>query len=444
MPPLYRILEVALYALLNFLPYLVLAMYTFQDQYRFSKPVTYGLIAAVTVAQMVLGNLAAFSGSDAGLLSAASTLIYAAFYFVAVKAYFGKTLFTLLILSNLANLVVICSKCLEGLLFGPAIAYQAYRWTNSVCMFIVHLIITVPLWYYFCRYYRKVVENQTNKSVWNYLWLIPATFYLFWYHHIYGSTESSLELALQPSHALFLLTIDLGSFLVYHIVIKMRNAQQRGAELERYNHQLAMQSLQYENLQDRINEARQAKHDVRHHITVMDGYLKSGDLDGLEQYLNSYKRSLPDDNAIVFCRHHATNALLLYFAQLAKNNDIDYDVIVADIPKQIKIPETALSVILGNLLENAVEATSLVTDRPKKIEIKVKTSHDSVFIKISNTFNGTLKRDKSGKFLSTKHEGRGIGLTSVRNIIKQYNGICEISQDDGMFSVTVFLNIPEK
>lgn len=79
-----------------------------------------------------------------------------------------------------------------------------------------------------------------------------------------------------------------------------------------------MQNLQYENLQDKIADARRAKHDVRHHISLMQEYVRNREYDELEKYLNSYQQSLPDDTLINFCENKAVNAVMLYFAQMAK------------------------------------------------------------------------------------------------------------------------------
>ena len=122
MPPLYRMLEVCVYSLTNFLPFLAMALYPFRRRLRFSPAVAAALVAVLTLLQMGLGLCAAFFTPGRGsLLSAVSTGLYAVFYFLAVRAYPGKTLFTLLMISNLANLVVIAAKCLEGQLF-PALA----------------------------------------------------------------------------------------------------------------------------------------------------------------------------------------------------------------------------------------------------------------------------------------------------------------------------------
>ena len=107
MPPVYRIAEVCIYSLLNFLPFLALALYPFRHCLRFSKAVSGLFIGLLSIIQMLLGFWAAFvPDSRAGIISAVSTALYFLFYLAAVKKHFGKTLFTLLMLSNLANLAV--------------------------------------------------------------------------------------------------------------------------------------------------------------------------------------------------------------------------------------------------------------------------------------------------------------------------------------------------
>ena len=152
MPPLYRLVEVGIYSLLNFLPLMVLALYPFRHRLRFSKTATVGLVVALSLVQIFLGWQAAFFSTNAGLLSAVSTLLYAAFYFFAVKVKVGKTGFTLLLLSNNASFIVITSKCLEGILF-PSLAYESYRWSFSLCMLMTEAVVWGPLFIYMKKVY---------------------------------------------------------------------------------------------------------------------------------------------------------------------------------------------------------------------------------------------------------------------------------------------------
>ena len=135
-------------------------------------------------------------GNKAGMISAVSTAVYLSFYFLAVKKHFGKTLFTLLMISNIANLAVITAKTFEGLIF-PKLAVQNYRWSFSLMLFIVEIILAVPVFLYMRKVYTPAVEKEPSGFEWKYLWLIPATFYVMWYYAFYGNkTRSSLEIAL--------------------------------------------------------------------------------------------------------------------------------------------------------------------------------------------------------------------------------------------------------
>ena len=440
MPPVYRFTEIVVYSLLNFLPFLALALYPFRHSLRFSKGVTGILIGLLSVIQVLLGVWVSFvPGNHAAIASALSTALYAAFYFLAVKKHFGKTLFTLLMLSNLANFAVISAKCLEGILF-PALAMQSYRWSFSMMLFAVEILLSVPIFLYMKSVFTPAVEKEPSGFEWRYLWLIPTTFYIIWYFAIYSVvSRSALEIALRPKNTLFLFIINVGAILIYYVVTRLILEQNTTLELKEKNHQLSMQAVQYENLQEKITDARRAKHDVRHHITLMQEYLASGELDALREYLSSYNDSLPDDSLVRFCENAAANAVLLYFAQQAKDNDIDY-IVKADIPSDIFVSDTGLSVLFGNLIENALDACREETSDDRKIVICARQTGNALCITIDNTFTGALRRTTDNEFLSTKHKGLGLGTQSVKSIAEQYGGICRFEVKDGMFCASVMCN----
>lgn len=342
-------------------------------------------------------------------------------------------------LSNAANLAVMCAKCMEGLIFGKEMALQAYRWTYSLCLLFTSVAVAIPLSLYFRRYFSDGINKQAGSASWNYLWLIPATFYLIWYWPLYRSEATSLERALQPSTALFTLFINVGAFLVYHTVVCLINEQEKSSELAAQNHQLEIQSLQYENLNRQIDATRQARHDLRHHIAVMDGYLASGEYGKLHEYLQGYKRSLPNDNAVLFCKHESANILLHYFAQQAKENRSTFP--YRCLSRSRSVPRIACCrCCWATLLENALEACMTVMGTPK-ISVKAKMQPDALFIQVENTYGKEPVKGKEGRYLSSKHKGYGVGLESVKNITEQYGGLLEIEAKNGWFRVSVLLNI---
>lgn len=433
--PFYRYLEVGLYAILNLLPFLLIAMYPFRHRLRFSYGVTWTLIGGLIVIQQCLGILAAFSPVGSEIMSLMSTVIYAGFFVLAIKDNIGRLAFVLLVFSNLGNLVTVCAKFLEGLIFGD-LALEAYRWSMNVCMLIMHSIITVPVASYVRKHFTSSVPIRTGT--WNYLWAVPGTFYAIWFYHLYFTGRGGLEVALDIHHTSFLVIINLGAFVVYHISIRLLLEQKKSHDLAKNNYLLTLQTLQYENLQQRINEARRAKHDVRHHVHLLQEYLRSGKLQELEAYLDKYSVSLPDTQSLVYCQHYETNALLGYYTQQAREKGIQTDVRVL-FPETLRLPETTVSVVLGNLMENAIQASSEITIGEKKISVQGRVSGGFVFLEVANHYNGTLKKTKDGEYLSTKHKGQGLGLDSVSQLVHYHNGVIEVDTKDQMFRVSVML-----
>lgn len=147
--------------------------------------------------------------------------------------------------------------------------------------------------------------------------------------------------------------------------------------------------------------------------------------------------SLPDDSLVRFCQNTVANTVLLYFAQQAKNEHIDY-IVKTDIPQEITIADTDLSVLLGNMIENALEACKAASGSCKKIIVRASFSNDSLCITVDNTFNGTLKYNPEGMLVSTKHNRSGLGTQSIKSIAEAYGGICRFEAKNGMFYASVF------
>lgn len=440
MPSLSQILETVFYSLVNFLPWMIIALYPFRNMLRFSKKTTIILIGLITVVQVWLGFMAKFIVEDnVNLLSALSTIIYGVFYFATIKANFGKTLFTLLMVSNIANFVVMSSKCLEGIIF-KGLASQNYRWSFTLITTIIDIIICIPLFIYLKKEYSKAMEQKEKIYQWRYLWLVPATFYLLWYHNTYYNSLSALEIALKPSNAIFLFLINLGAFFVYNIVVQTVNSYSTNLILQAQNHQLTMQSLQYENLCERINEARRENHDFRHHMALLSGYIDNNDFNSIKGYINSFLSNTPEDSSISFCEHYALNMLLAYYSSISKQSEIDYSIDI-NVPKSINISDSDLSVLLGNLLENAIDACLEQKNTKGIIIVRGSIEGSNLILTIDNSFENDIRKDYDGKYLSTKINGKGIGIESARAIVERYKGTMRIEQKENIFYVSIIMKL---
>ena len=132
------------------------------------------------------------------------------------------------------------------------------------------------------------------------------------------------------------------------------------------------------------------------------------------------------------------NAILEYYYRYAKSKGIPID-IRTDVPEKL-FDSTDLSVLVGNLIENAVEAQDNLADGEKFINLKIKTFEDKIYFVVENAFDG-VTNTRNGQYLSHKRDNQiaGIGLQSVREIVKKYNGELVIDSDNKVFKCSAML-----
>ncbi len=437
--PAYRYIEIILYSVLYFLPYLLLAYYPFARELRFSRAFTF-LVMLVITAFQVGTHIYTANKPEVWWVALLQGFIETVLFILTVKAHWGKSTFTFLMLANISNFVFCAAKCFEGLLF-PSLAAEHYRWSNIITLVVSEAVILIPIYFFFKKFYIKALREVTASTVWHYIWLVPLTFYSVWFRNFYFSAEGADILALRPRHLLYTLVINSGALLIYAMVMKLVREQAANDALREKEVQLMIKQKQFETLTERIEEARAAKHDMRQHLHMISAYLADEKYSELEAYVSKLGKSIPENSALSYCSHYAVNALLQYFSGVAREHGIAFSVHI-ELPEHISIPDDVLAVLLGNLLENATEACT--AEKSPMLTVRGKTDGNAVFFKVVNTFTGKLKKSPNGLYLSTKHEGRGIGLRSVRGITSDYNGILKIEPHDGTFSVSVMLMLPEQ
>lgn len=203
--------------------------------------------------------------------------------------------------------------------------------------------------------------------------------------------------------------------------------------------QLYMQKEHYEILGSKIDETRRLRHDMRQHFRVMKGFLGKGNLRKLTDYINSIESTDYDLSPVVLCQNVLIDALLQYYGNISLKRGIDFDARFSAL-KSIPISDSDLSVMLGNLLENAFEACLAQTDTNIRPFISVHGSCNEKNLKfrIINTMDKSPRRNGE-EFYSSKHEGVGIGIRSVRSVVEKHEGIIDIVFENKKFSVSVII-----
>lgn len=243
-----------------------------------------------------------------------------------------------------------------------------------------------------------------------------------------------------PSNFIPLVISTLLILFTYYLIGNAIYQTRRNQQAEK---QLALQREHYHNLNESINTMKTIRHDLRHHLVTCLEFLNKNNSVAAEHYL-SQLCSHYDDTAIVkVCSNHSADALLCHYLKLAKQQEIVVHTNL-HLPEDLSIDDQDLCVILGNCLENAIEACGKIPkDQLRFIDIKTSIAKGHLVIKISNSFSCSVKRQGDGFVSSKSGDEHGIGLSSVKALTAKYHGYCSIYFEQQVFKIAVSLKFPE-
>ena len=258
------------------------------------------------------------------------------------------------------------------------------------------------------------------------------SFILLAFYSVQGTYELSTFIPL-------VLTTILIFFSYYLIAISIDRTK-RHQQLEK---QLALQNDHYRNLNDSITTAKARRHDLRHHLVTILAFLGKNNTTAAQVYLNKLCNYYDDSSIPTVCRNQSADALICHYLELAKKQDINI-VTKLNLPEDLGIDDLDLCVILGNCLENAIEACSKIsTPEQRFIEISTTITKGHLVIKFANSFNGVIQAQDDGFFSFKRGPDHGIGLSSVKTLTTKYHGHCSISFKQQVFKVSESLKLPE-
>lgn len=213
------------------------------------------------------------------------------------------------------------------------------------------------------------------------------------------------------------------------------------AQFELAGRHIEMQKEYFEGLTEQINKIRSIKHDLHHFIVLMNMLLKEGRLDEMKKVMDEYVEHMEIDAIPVFCEHIVANSIIGYHYLKAKQLGIEFSS-RSIIPKDIGIRDNELCIILGNALENAVEAAAYV-DEPmlRKVNVEAEVISRQLILKIENGYK-VEPICQDGRYHSIKAEdGHGIGLQNIYKAVDSCGGIHKIEYADNRFIHKVALPV---
>ncbi len=182
--------------------------------------------------------------------------------------------------------------------------------------------------------------------------------------------------------------------------------------------------------------ARTIKHNYTNHLITLKEYAKENGDKKIIDYIDSFLLNTKFESKLISTGNEVIDSLINYKLGRAKNIKYDIDI---QIPTELFVSEYDTNILIGNLLDNALNA--LENTEEKYFEIRIRYRYSSLYIHFSNTYSGKLKR--KGKFFATTNkdvENHGNGLREIYKIVKKYDGSTDFIVGDKCFTVDIIMS----
>lgn len=194
----------------------------------------------------------------------------------------------------------------------------------------------------------------------------------------------------------------------------------------------------YREVENMYRQIRGWRHDYRNHIQMMKVLAANGDMDALKAYLDELDTDLNTVDTVVKTGNPMADAILNSKISLARSRNIPTQV-DAHIPVKLKMSELDLCCIIGNLFDNAMEASMTLPEEKRMIRVYMDMKGTQLYISFTN-FTAAKKLSKVGKgFRTSKGEGHGFGLVRIDDIVSRYDGYLSRNSEDGAFTTEILI-----
>ncbi len=298
-------------------------------------------------------------------------------------------------------------------------------------------MIIVKILLYIAALFINNYKNMKNKTVipysyWFAIFFIPLISLFIILIIIEMASDNAFKVISVIVSLLFV------NFFVFYLYDKLSVQQEEKYEKMRLMQQNNYYQKQFELMKASLKSTRSFKHDMKNHLTVLKLLVDKN------EHNKALKHIEQMTDAIITAKEYAQSgniiidSILNFKLQEAEQHGISVSLELS-IPEQLSITSFDMSVILGNLLDNAINACSKL-EKDKRLDVKIKYKKGRLIIKISNTYNGDL--NYMGDKLITSNEDKenhGMGIKNTKFALDKYNGEMEIEHTEDIFTVILLM-----
>lgn len=305
-----------------------------------------------------------------------------------------------------------------------------------ISKFIIILVVNL-----FSIYWKQIGTEDISMKYFPYLIIIPIG-------SIYISAHEFFLVGYEISVVSSMVTF--GFLLIFNIVFfeiyaKLMQDFSREKEMAVYAQQVDIMAQNTEEQERIMEDYYEEKHNLVNELVVLKDIVENGEWESAISNLNKILKICDVNEKVSNSGNAAIDAIINFKYAIAREKNIEF-LLKLFVPESMMINQCDLGIILGNALDNAIEAVSACINSKRVIEVSMGIKKEALVIVIKNPYEHELRQDKEENFITTKKEsiGHGYGIHSIKKVVDSYHGETIIDVDDNIFKMIIILNIMEE
>ncbi len=292
---------------------------------------------------------------------------------------------------------------------------------------LILMVLILLLERFFCVDKTKYITKESYINIMIVLLGNVLLIYILW--GIASEVRLEIMLAL-----IIICVIDISTFSLQN---KVNEVYREKLEHQMMEEQILMYKKQFGVIRQSQKKIESLQHDIKKHLYLLDSYLKKGNSKAAETYIQEIEKYINVSGQYVNTGNQEIDAILNYSLEKADKMDCRIETKIT-VPDSSFINEFDLNMLLGNLLDNALDALEKVEER--YLYVGISFHNGLMLIRMWNSFDGVV--DKDGAMFKSRKEERtmhGIGLQNIRDIVNKYDGAIKIDTTKNLFKIDIIL-----
>lgn len=312
---------------------------------------------------------------------------------------------------------------------------------DSVIWYAITTALSYPFLYHFLKKYSFQKLKRISKKNIYLVSCCSIVLFVLYVIALMAEMKMNFDGVYKLYRSVWILCLIISDILAYVIYFSCLNIEDRNAEMQV---QLTASELQYKSLCSRIEEEKKMKHNMRHHFRSLITLMERKEYEELKRYLRSYLDEWERLEEKVISRNPVINHVLEYYLKEAELKGILVEHKI-EVKEYYSFSIHDMTVLLGNMMENAIEACAECGRERPYITLMMKQYKKTILIEERNSCTeADIGRSERGILSSKTGRVEGYGISSMKMIAEKYRGNVEFWKKQKEFTIRIVLNIPEE